>query len=201
MASVPPGSFHFLEDSICVALWPFNRPSFRYILSMQIGAIVNVTGYLDEQLDVFAAERGIDLYHQFVEPPRSLSDLEVWAKHTIELILPLSARTTVLVLGAPRDRLEAVFAACLRRVQRWALAPALSEFRFLTHGRSFFEQEQFIESFRADAVALPLSKVPLFLQLHNAASVSSNIYQFIYTLSYILSFFCFIVIDGIYICI
>lgn len=168
----PPLGFAFIEDTLCRCNSPIFEQNFPFLESLSLGSIVNISGSNLSSLEIFSEDNKIDMYN--MHPTNMSSEeqhdnnifsviLEGWIRNIFELIIPLSARSTVLIIGSLHDCLDLLIVACLRRMQRVSLTSTLEEFKILSGGKRIFDMEQFIEYFDPSIIELPDKNIPLYL--------------------------------------
>jgi hypothetical protein len=132
---IPPHNFSYLEDALCRCTAPLSKSNLPFIQSNLINYVINMSGQkLDPYIVSHFEQQGYSIKSVLpdgADPPMTpISELEIWIKSTIEIILFHCNIGVTLIVGSSESFLDCLVVGCLRRVQEWSYVSILEEFRF-----------------------------------------------------------------------
>lgn len=154
----PPDAFGLVEDGVYRSSAP-QAGHLDHLRGLGLKTVIYLSPELPNRaVSGFYAEHGIGLVQL---------GLKAWAPHNtwnpvseelikdaLELVLDATTHPVLIVCTSGIHQTGTVV-ACLRRLQHWALTPALVEYRAFAGQKARLANEQFVELFDPDLVSVP----------------------------------------------
>eukprot|EP00042_Codosiga_hollandica_P040404 m.347373 g.347373 ORF g.347373 m.347373 type:complete len:166 (+) comp55854_c0_seq3:80-577(+) len=158
---LPPPNFGIVEEDLYRSGLP-NELNFPFLEKLRLKTIVVVSS--DEpstRLMDFIADHDITFAHLGQNTPRASVSSSVSEEVVVNALgLVLSQATHPILLACPHGRHHTgTVIGCLRKLQNWSLTSIFEEYRRFA-GRRRLLNEQFIEFFDTDMVAMPATLPP-----------------------------------------